>query len=155
MVVTPPQQRCRNNEASSRLHRPRWSWAHGHLSGRYYAMDRDRRWDRVKRAYDVMTQDGPGDGRSVVEVLQDSYAEKSQTSSSSQSDCPRAVEPGDGVIFLTSALIEPDNSPMLWSRRTLTALKETNSSPLFCDVYSVRAKLPVLVAFAPQNLKTS
>jgi len=39
-------------------------------------MDRDRRWDRVKRAYDVMTQDGPGDGRSVIEVLQDSYAEK-------------------------------------------------------------------------------
>jgi 2,3-bisphosphoglycerate-independent phosphoglycerate mutase len=28
------------------------------LSGRYYAMDRDRRWDRVKKAYDVMTQDG-------------------------------------------------------------------------------------------------
>jgi 2,3-bisphosphoglycerate-independent phosphoglycerate mutase len=25
------------------------------LSGRYYAMDRDRRWDRVKRAYDVMS----------------------------------------------------------------------------------------------------
>jgi 2,3-bisphosphoglycerate-independent phosphoglycerate mutase len=30
------------------------------LSGRYYAMDRDRRWDRVKKAYDVMTQDGTG-----------------------------------------------------------------------------------------------
>jgi 2,3-bisphosphoglycerate-independent phosphoglycerate mutase len=26
------------------------------LSGRYYAMDRDRRWDAVKKAYDVMTQ---------------------------------------------------------------------------------------------------
>jgi len=38
-------------------------------------MDRDRRWDRVKPP-DVMTQDGPGDGRSVIEVLQDSYAEK-------------------------------------------------------------------------------
>jgi len=59
------------------------------LSGRYYAMDRDRRWDRVKRAYDVMTQDGPGDGRSVIEVLQDSYAEKVTDSSSSQSGLPR------------------------------------------------------------------
>ncbi len=28
------------------------------ISGRYYSMDRDRRWDRVKLAYDVMTQDG-------------------------------------------------------------------------------------------------
>ena len=25
------------------------------ISGRYYAMDRDRRWDRVKKAYDIMT----------------------------------------------------------------------------------------------------
>jgi len=25
------------------------------LSGRYFAMDRDRRWDRVKKAYDVIT----------------------------------------------------------------------------------------------------
>jgi 2,3-bisphosphoglycerate-independent phosphoglycerate mutase len=33
------------------------------LSGRYYAMDRDRRWDRVKKAYDVMTQEDTGHGR--------------------------------------------------------------------------------------------
>ena len=26
------------------------------VSGRYYAMDRDKRWDRVKRAYDVITE---------------------------------------------------------------------------------------------------
>jgi 2,3-bisphosphoglycerate-independent phosphoglycerate mutase len=26
------------------------------LCGRYYAMDRDRRWDRVKRAYDAYTR---------------------------------------------------------------------------------------------------
>ncbi len=26
------------------------------VSGRYFAMDRDRRWDRIKKAYDVMTQ---------------------------------------------------------------------------------------------------
>lgn len=30
------------------------------ISGRYYAMDRDRRWERVKRAYDaIMTGTGP------------------------------------------------------------------------------------------------
>ena len=27
------------------------------VSGRYYAMDRDNRWDRVKKAYDVMTNE--------------------------------------------------------------------------------------------------
>jgi len=45
------------------------------LSGRYYAMDREH-WDRVKRAYDVMTQD---DQRwsFVIEVLQDHMQKKS------------------------------------------------------------------------------
>ena len=35
------------------------------LSGRYYAMDRDHRWDRVEKAYRVMANDGAGDGRSA------------------------------------------------------------------------------------------
>ena len=27
------------------------------VMGRYYAMDRDKNWDRVKRAYDVLTRE--------------------------------------------------------------------------------------------------
>jgi len=76
---------------STKLELGAWS-----LSGRYYAMDRDRRAE-VKRAYDVMTQDGPGDGRSVVRFCRDS-CRKVHSSSSSQSGLPRAVEPGDGVF---------------------------------------------------------
>jgi 2,3-bisphosphoglycerate-independent phosphoglycerate mutase len=44
------------------------------VSGRYYAMDRDRRWERVERAYRTLTQaEGPRfpDGRSVIA---DAYA---------------------------------------------------------------------------------
>ncbi|MBP1522522.1 hypothetical protein IU399_11430 [Salmonella enterica subsp. enterica serovar Worthington] len=28
------------------------------IVGRYYAMDRDNRWDRVEKAYDLMTPPG-------------------------------------------------------------------------------------------------
>ncbi len=51
------------------------------LSGRYYAMDRDRRWERIKLAYDAMTQgsgphqDAEASGEpAAVRVLLDSYA---------------------------------------------------------------------------------
>src|SRR5699024_12856601 len=37
------------------------------ISGRYYSMDRDKRWDRVKKAYDAMVY---GEGRHY----QDPYA---------------------------------------------------------------------------------
>src|SRR5690606_23066240 len=43
--------------------------------GRYYAMDRDNRWERVKLAYDLLVK---GEGRpvqSILEAVQDSYAE--------------------------------------------------------------------------------
>ncbi|XJS11374.1 2,3-bisphosphoglycerate-independent phosphoglycerate mutase [Aerococcaceae bacterium WGS1372] len=46
------------------------------ISGRYYAMDRDNRWDRVKIAYDAMVH---GEGRtatSVTEGVERSYAEE-------------------------------------------------------------------------------
>ena len=34
----------------------------GSVVGRYYAMDRDRRWDRTKRAYDALVH-GVGEAR--------------------------------------------------------------------------------------------
>lgn len=45
------------------------------ISGRYYAMDRDKRWDRVKQAYDIMTTDGEGNGLSAADVMLSSYSE--------------------------------------------------------------------------------
>ncbi|MBF9058692.1 2,3-bisphosphoglycerate-independent phosphoglycerate mutase [Rhodobacterales bacterium HKCCSP123] len=44
------------------------------VSGRYFAMDRDNRWDRVQRAYDVMAEakgaSGP-DARAIIEAAYD------------------------------------------------------------------------------------
>ncbi len=43
--------------------------------GRYYAMDRDKRWERIKLAYDLLIR---GEGRKVQNILkaiEDSYAE--------------------------------------------------------------------------------
>jgi 2,3-bisphosphoglycerate-independent phosphoglycerate mutase len=45
------------------------------VSGRYYAMDRDKRWDRVQKAYACLTA---GEGRrapTVLDAIRQSYAE--------------------------------------------------------------------------------
>lgn len=45
------------------------------ITGRYYAMDRDKRWDRVKLAYDQLVN---GEGRksdNMVQAMQESYDE--------------------------------------------------------------------------------
>jgi 2,3-bisphosphoglycerate-independent phosphoglycerate mutase len=41
----------------------------GSMSGRYYAMDRDKRWDRVKRAYDAMVDGKPFSDDDPVEYI--------------------------------------------------------------------------------------
>src|SRR5699024_778266 len=43
------------------------------ISGRYYSMDRDRRWDRVKQAYDAMVYGKGPKYRNPHAVIKDSY----------------------------------------------------------------------------------
>lgn len=43
------------------------------VTGRYYAMDRDKRWERVKLAYDVMVKGIGEETRDVVASIQKSY----------------------------------------------------------------------------------
>lgn len=44
------------------------------IVGRYYAMDRDNRWERVKKAYDLMVHGIGEKANDPVEALKDSYS---------------------------------------------------------------------------------
>lgn len=45
------------------------------ISGRYYSMDRDKRWERTKLAYDMLVHAQGRPARSGVEAIKQSYAE--------------------------------------------------------------------------------
>ena len=45
------------------------------VSGRYYAMDRDKRWERVKLAYDALVKSNGGSGSSALQIIEKSYTE--------------------------------------------------------------------------------
>ncbi|MFN8285987.1 MAG: 2,3-bisphosphoglycerate-independent phosphoglycerate mutase [Chitinophagales bacterium] len=50
----------------------------GHIAtvcGRYYAMDRDKRWERVKLAYDLLTKGEGTKTTDVIKAVENSYAE--------------------------------------------------------------------------------
>ena len=124
------------------------------ISGRYYAMDRDKRWDRVRRAYEVMTTEGAPDGRSAVDVLQASYAEGVTDEFAVPTRiAPGAVAPGDGMIFfnfrpdrareLTQVFVSPDFKG--FERQLIEPLA-------FGTFTQYDPKLSVKVAFQPQNL---
>ena len=77
------------------------------VSGRYYAMDRDNRWERVQPVYDMLTQ-GVAEHRapSAIRALEESYARDENdefvkpTVIAAEDGTPCLIEDGDTVIFL-------------------------------------------------------
>src|SRR3989338_824180 len=45
------------------------------VTGRFYALDRDEKWERVQEAYELLTEGRGEKTRSIPEYLQNSYAE--------------------------------------------------------------------------------
>ncbi len=123
------------------------------ISGRYYAMDRDHRWDRIKRAYDVMTQDGLDD-RSAIEVLQASYA-KGVTDEFVEPTriAHSSIQPCDGVIFFN---FRPDRARQLtqaFVNPEFNGFEREQIKPLsFVTFTQYDPELSVGIAFEPQNL---
>lgn len=124
------------------------------ISGRYYAMDRDHRWDRVQQAYKVITNELDGEARSAVAVMQTAYAQEVTDEFIPPTRIASgAVEAGDGVIFfnfrpdrarqLTHALVSPEFNG--FERQLIDNLSVVTFT-------QYEPNLPVAVAFEPQNL---
>ena len=77
------------------------------ISGRYYAMDRDNRWDRVEKAYRALTKGEGNTGTDPVAIIQASYDEGVNDefvvpSVVLEDGKPVAtIQSGDSVIFYT------------------------------------------------------
>ncbi len=70
--------------------------------GRYYAMDRDKRWDRVKVAYDLLVKGEGKQATDMVKAMQESYDEgvtDEFVKPINNSTVDGTIKPGDCVIF--------------------------------------------------------
>jgi len=131
------------------------------ICGRYYAMDRDKRWDRVQRAYDLLTLgEGEFTASSARRALDAAY-ERGETdefvkpSAVVPTESPAAyVRDGDSIVFmnfradrareLTSAFIEPDFKGF--------ERKRTPKLARFATLTEYNVTFKVGVAFPPNRL---
>ena len=70
--------------------------------GRYYAMDRDRRWNRVKEAYDLLVEGKGVQATDMVQAMQESYdndVTDEFVKPINNSTVDGTVKPDDCVIF--------------------------------------------------------
>ncbi|MBV9576082.1 MAG: 2,3-bisphosphoglycerate-independent phosphoglycerate mutase [Gammaproteobacteria bacterium] len=132
------------------------------LIGRYYAMDRDKRWERIQKAYDLLTA-GKADyaATNAVSALEDAYARgetdefvKATAIHAENSPAIKIAE-GDSVFFMnfrsdrareiTQAFIDP-------AFQGFHRDKWPHLSNFVClSEYDNRFQTPV--AFSPQPLK--
>ena len=76
------------------------------IIGRYYAMDRDKRWERVKIAYDLLVNGVGEKSTNMVEAVEKSYAEgvtdefiKPIVHVDAEGQAVGTIKPNDVVIF--------------------------------------------------------
>ncbi len=73
------------------------------IIGRFYAMDRDKRWDRVKEAYDLLVEGKGAQADDMVKAVQDSYdadVTDEFIKPINNSTVNGTIEEGDVVIFM-------------------------------------------------------
>ncbi len=78
--------------------------------GRFYAMDRDLRWNRVQEAYEMMTKGASQTFKSTAEAIQHYYDHPSESNRSGDEfitatsiidqESPVCVKDGDAVVFM-------------------------------------------------------
>ena len=128
------------------------------VCGRYYAMDRDKRWDRVEKAYNAMVCRQGETAITATAAIEQSYSlgKKDEfvlpTVIDGCTDC--GIKANDGIIFfnfrpdrareLTHVFVDPDFS----------GFERCNGYfPLhFATMTQYEANLPVFVAYKPQYL---
>jgi len=129
-------------------------------SGRYYAMDRDNRWERTRLAYDAMVHaQGPA-APSPEEAVQRGYAEgvtdeyQLPTVITVDEQPVATVQPHDAVIFFN---FRGDRPRQLTKAFVLPEFDGFERGPRIEDLFFVTLAeyekgLPVVVAFPPERL---
>jgi 2,3-bisphosphoglycerate-independent phosphoglycerate mutase len=127
------------------------------VGGRYFAMDRDKRWARVRLGWDVIVE-ATGEHRApdALAALQAAYArgENDEFVAPTVIDGASPMRDGDAVVFmnfradrarqLTAAFVDPGFDGFIARRPALSR---------FVCLSEYDAKLPAPLAFAPDDLR--
>jgi 2,3-bisphosphoglycerate-independent phosphoglycerate mutase len=122
--------------------------------GRYYAMDRDKRWERVKLAYDLVVNGIGVHSKDAVKSMEENYANNVTDEfmppivMTNDDDQPLAViKEGDVVIFfnfrtdrgrqLTEVLSQKDHLDYNMHKMNLYYVTMTNYDDTFNNIYRI------------------
>jgi 2,3-bisphosphoglycerate-independent phosphoglycerate mutase len=126
------------------------------VSGRYFAMDRDKRWDRVQRAYDLIVAATAQHRASTAIAALDAAYERGESDEFVQPTVvgnPHGVRDGDSIFFVN---FRADRARELTQALTDVNFAGFQRNPprltTFVCMTEYLKELPALVAFPPAPL---
>ncbi|MCI7240418.1 MAG: 2,3-bisphosphoglycerate-independent phosphoglycerate mutase [Aerococcus suis] len=132
------------------------------VSGRYYAMDRDNRWERVEKAYDVIFNGKGKTALSAQKIVEDSYADGVTDEfvipaviTNEEGEEVGLVQDNDAIIF---ANFRPDRAIQLSSATTAIDWDNFDRQSVpenikFVTMTKYNDDIPAEIAFPPLPLK--
>jgi len=126
------------------------------VGGRYYAMDRDNRWERVRRGWDVVVEARGERATDALAALHAAYArgENDEFVAPTALDGAQPMRDGDAIVFmnfradrarqLASAFVDPTFAGFVARRPALSR---------FVCLTEYDARLPAPAAFTPDDLR--
>jgi 2,3-bisphosphoglycerate-independent phosphoglycerate mutase len=134
---TPPRSAAANIEAAERLFKEMGGGRIASLVGRYYAMDRDQRWDRTRLAYEMIAHGIAGyQARSAIEGLQAAYARGEgdefvkPTLIAGEGQQPIRVRQGDVIVFMNFRADRARQLTRAFCERTFSGFDRPNPPEL-------------------------
>jgi 2,3-bisphosphoglycerate-independent phosphoglycerate mutase len=134
------------------------------IGGRYFAMDRDHRWDRVERGYDAIVHGEGEEAASATAAIEAAYARSENdefVTPTVIAGGDGAIQPGDAVVHcnfradrargLTHALVDPSFASF---DRTSPAGRPAPGDLLVVTMTEYEAGLPVEVTFPPEQARS-
>ncbi len=126
------------------------------ISGRYYAMDRDNRWERVKKAYDAVVLADAPTSKSPTEAMENSYSNDKTDEFIDPVvvlDGYKGIENGDSIVFFN---FRPDRARELTRAITedeFDGFERTKVATHYVTMtqYDIKFK-NVKVAYRPESL---
>ncbi|MDX4068607.1 2,3-bisphosphoglycerate-independent phosphoglycerate mutase [Aliarcobacter skirrowii] len=123
------------------------------VGGRYYAMDRDNRWDRVELAYNAIANATPKTKDNILDFIDNSYKNEifDEFLIPTALDGYDGIKDGDGVIFCN---FRSDRARELSSVFAKDDFKEFDKKPLKVQIASMTLydkNIPIPVIFEKDN----
>jgi 2,3-bisphosphoglycerate-independent phosphoglycerate mutase len=123
--------------------------------GRYYAMDRDNRWERVKKAYDLLTKGGGSKFNSAVEAIESSYQNgiTDEFIEPSIIDSKGLIENGDVVICFNFRTDRPREITIALTQKAFPELEMEPLDLHYCSMTNYDATFKNMhIIFEKDNL---